>query len=182
MGSYCLLSNQKNVLESNSQSENPSLKCLCCKNTSSTGINPCIIFQKTSQKNLQPINPISNNQNPAISTTCPKNNNNNKDNQITKNNDQNIQALQINQKQYIPTTTDKLTEEDISELFEYYPPLNDGISVVLLPPMQSNDKTIYYGEWDTQNNFRHGRGIKIWQDNSNTKVTGFKIKLAEKEN
>ena len=149
MGSYCLLDSNQNI-ESELPNNNNSVKCFCCKNTSSTAIHSCFTISKNiPQKDPQSFSNIPLTNQNAVSSS------------ITNLN--NFNPLPKNYKQI---TTTKLTTDDLSELFEYYPPLNDNIIVELRPPMQSNDKTIYYGEWDKQTNFRHGRGIKIWQDNS----------------
>ena len=62
-------------------------------------------------------------------------------------------------------TTNKVDQKTLEELFQLYPPLNDGIEVEVRSPAQfSNNKVIYFGEWDKINNLRHGRGIQIWLD------------------
>ena len=61
-------------------------------------------------------------------------------------------------------TTDKIDQSELEELFKTYPPLNDGIEVEVRSPAQFNNKVIYFGEWDKENNLRHGRGIQLWID------------------
>ena len=75
---------------------------------------------------------------------------------------------------YKPITTDKIDQEELKELFRLYPPLDDNIEVEVRSPVQFNafnNKVIYFGEWDIQNNLRHGRGIQLWQDFS--KFSGY---------
>jgi len=65
---------------------------------------------------------------------------------------------------YTIIQTDKITEEDIHQLFLKYPPLEDNIQVKLKNPVQYDNKAIYYGEWNNNNNSRHGRGIFLFDD------------------
>ena len=60
----------------------------------------------------------------------------------------------------------KITEEDIKNLFNKYPPLNDNINVKLKKPIEyEKNNSQYYGEL-SQDNQKHGRGIQIWEDGS----------------
>ena len=61
-------------------------------------------------------------------------------------------------------TSDKINQNELEELFQKYPPLDDGIDVEVRSPAEFSNKVIYFGEWDKNNNLRHGRGIQIWSD------------------
>ena len=61
-------------------------------------------------------------------------------------------------------TTEKIDQNELQELFDKYPPLDDGIEVEVRSPAEFSNKVIYFGEWDKVNNLRHGRGIQIWPD------------------
>ena len=69
-----------------------------------------------------------------------------------------------NTKTYIEITTDKITKEDLNNFLLEYPPLDseENINLELRPPNLLENDIIYYGEWDPENNLRHGRGIQIW--------------------
>lgn len=58
------------------------------------------------------------------------------------------------------------TEDQVKELLQKYKPLNDNITVLLKEPVKFNNKAIYYGEWSSNSNQRHGRGIQTWIDGS----------------
>ena len=63
--------------------------------------------------------------------------------------------------------TNKITEEEIENLYKNYPLNNDeNIKIEKMPPVEFPNKVIYYGEWDIKNKIRHGRGIQIWTDGS----------------
>ena len=47
-----------------------------------------------------------------------------------------------------------------------YPHLEDNAQVRLLQSVEYDNKAIYYGEWNTETNEKHGRGIQIWSDGS----------------
>ena len=64
----------------------------------------------------------------------------------------------------IPNT--KISDEQIKDLFNKYPSLNDNINVKLKQTTQYENKAIFYGERDISTNLRHGRGIQIWVDGS----------------
>ena len=68
---------------------------------------------------------------------------------------------------------DEITEQDMSYLFSNYPPLKDGIKVILKPLQFDEDGACYSGEWDEEGN-KHGRGIQLWPDGS--KYYGYWIK------
>lgn len=54
----------------------------------------------------------------------------------------------------------------MSLLFTRYAPLNDLVNVVKKPPVEYENKSVYYGEWNGQTDQRHGRGIQCWLDGS----------------
>ena len=65
-----------------------------------------------------------------------------------------------------------VTEDELNELFNKYPPLKDNVKVEIIPPVEyPTNKSVYYGEWDVKNNIRHGRGILVWPEGS--KYTGY---------
>ena len=56
-----------------------------------------------------------------------------------------------------------ITEDELTSLLKNYPPLNDGIQVELISPIEyPTNNTVYCGEWDKERNIRHGRGILVW--------------------
>ena len=65
---------------------------------------------------------------------------------------------------YTFVNTDKITPKDLQDLFNSVSPVNDGVEVEVRSPAQFENKVIYFGEWDINNNLRHGRGIQIWLD------------------
>ena len=68
-----------------------------------------------------------------------------------------------------------IIEEELNTLLETYPPLDDNIQVELIFPIEyPKENIIYYGEWDVENNVRHGRGILLWPDGS--KYVGYWVK------
>ena len=65
------------------------------------------------------------------------------------------------------TLIEEEDEKDLAWLLNNYPPLNDNIHVEIIAPIEYptfNSK--YFGEWDTNNNIRHGRGVLIWPEGS----------------
>lgn len=54
----------------------------------------------------------------------------------------------------------------MNELFKQYKPLNDKEKIEVRPPVEYENKSVYYGEWGVNNNLRHGRGIQTWVDGS----------------
>lgn len=54
----------------------------------------------------------------------------------------------------------------MSNLFNKYSSLSDGIKVTKRPPVEYENRSIYYGEWNVDNDQRHGRGIQCWIDGS----------------
>ena len=60
--------------------------------------------------------------------------------------------------------TDKIDQNELEELFQKYPPLDDGIEVEVRSPAEFSNNVIYFGEWDKNNDLRHGRGIQVWAD------------------
>ena len=70
-----------------------------------------------------------------------------------------------NENELTKINVDKFIEDDFKELINNYPEKEDGIIVEKRDLIENeNDKTLYYGEWDVENNIRHGRGIQIWPD------------------
>ena len=65
---------------------------------------------------------------------------------------------------YKLVNTDKITINELKDLFNVYPELNDGVEVEVRSPALFKNKVIYFGEWDKLNNLRHGRGIQLWSD------------------
>jgi hypothetical protein len=60
-----------------------------------------------------------------------------------------------------------ILDDELNSLLNSYPPLNDGIQVEIISPIEYPSKnTIYCGEWDKERNIRHGRGILIWPEGS----------------
>ena len=72
---------------------------------------------------------------------------------------------------YKITNSDQIKQNELEEVCNEYPPLDDGVEVEVRPPAEFNNKLIYFGEWDVQNNLRHGRGIQLWADGA--KFTGY---------
>ena len=72
----------------------------------------------------------------------------------------------VSSTKFIIVANSKITEEEISKLFEKYPPLNDGVPVELKQSVEYENRAIYYGEWEKNGNKRHGRGIQVWTDGS----------------
>ena len=60
----------------------------------------------------------------------------------------------------------QISQEELDDLFLKYKPFNDSVIVEIRPSTFCENQTIYYGEWDKANNFRHGRGIQLWPDGS----------------
>ena len=78
----------------------------------------------------------------------------------------NITLLNISLNKFKIIENSKITEEDIKNLFNKYPPLNDNINVKLKKPIEyEKNNSQYYGEL-SQDNQKHGRGIQIWEDGS----------------
>ena len=78
----------------------------------------------------------------------------------------NITLLNISLNKFKIIENSKITEEDIKNLFNKYPPLNDNINVKLKKPIEyEKNNSQYYGEL-SQDNQKHGRGIQIWKDGS----------------
>ena len=80
--------------------------------------------------------------------------------------DKNAFNSNISLTRYVIVPNSKITEEEISALFEKYPPLNDGVPVELKQSVEYENRAIYYGEWEKNGNKRHGRGIQVWTDGS----------------
>lgn len=60
----------------------------------------------------------------------------------------------------------KISDEQIKELFMNFPPLDDNVPVRLKQTTEYENKAVYYGERSLSTNQRHGRGIQIWVDGS----------------
>ena len=56
--------------------------------------------------------------------------------------------------------------EELQEIFQKYPPLQDGVPVESRQSVEYENHAIYYGEWEKNGNRRHGRGIQVWTDGS----------------
>ena len=66
----------------------------------------------------------------------------------------------------------EINDEELKLLLKTYPPLNDNVKVEIILPVEYPSKnSLYYGEWDINNNIRHGRGISAWFDGS--KYSGY---------
>ena len=72
------------------------------------------------------------------------------------------QNINNNKFPYKIITTDKIPTEELDKLLSEYTPLTDDIIVELKSPCLCDNEVIYYGEWDIENNYRHGRGIQVW--------------------
>jgi hypothetical protein len=44
--------------------------------------------------------------------------------------------------------------------------LNDGINCKKRQPVEYENKSLYFGEWNVSTDQRHGRGIQCWMDGS----------------
>ena len=69
----------------------------------------------------------------------------------------------------IPTSdniniNEKISEEELIQLFKEYPALNDGIIVKVNGPIKINNSDYYFGEWDFSKNVKHGRGIQYFEN------------------
>ena len=77
------------------------------------------------------------------------------------------EQLKNNDQQNITSQSIILSDEELSTLLKNYPPLNDNVHVEIISPIEyPSNNIIYYGEWDIENNIRHGRGILIWPEGS----------------
>ena len=72
----------------------------------------------------------------------------------------------VSSTRFIIVANSKITDDEISKLFEKYPPLEDGVEVELKQSVEYENRAIYYGEWEKNGNKRHGRGIQVWPDGS----------------
>jgi hypothetical protein len=54
----------------------------------------------------------------------------------------------------------------LQSLFEKYKPSFDDVIVELRDPVEYENGSIYYGEWCSKTNIRHGRGFMTWVDGS----------------
>ena len=73
---------------------------------------------------------------------------------------------EFNHIQYKQIETNVISPEEFQEFCSTHASLDDSIKVELRPSTSCENKTIYYGEWDTKHNKRHGRGIQVWPDGS----------------
>ena len=67
---------------------------------------------------------------------------------------------------YTYSATTKITDDQLNDLFQRYKKLNDGVTVQVRPPVEYENKAVYYGEWNIATNQRYGRGIQTWIDGS----------------
>ena len=44
--------------------------------------------------------------------------------------------------------------------------MEDTVKSIKRPPVEYENKSIYFGEWNPQSDQRHGRGIQCWMDGS----------------
>ena len=82
---------------------------------------------------------------------------------IVEHQNKNILEKNISNNKFINS---KIIEKEITNLFEKYPPLDDGITLEIRERVEYENKAIYYGEWEKIGNKRHGRGIQVWEDNN----------------
>ncbi len=78
-----------------------------------------------------------------------------------------------NNEEDLNKNNDKITKEEIDNLFNKYPPLEDNVEVTLKPPKEIEEGKIYYGEWDNLTDKKHGRGIILYPDG--TKYEGYLV-------
>ena len=94
-------------------------------------------------------------QNNAANNNIYSNNNNN--------NNENTEEGQYFNENFRIIKTDRVKESELQELYYNFPPLKDGVVVETKGPLLDiHEKVIYYGEWDTKEDVRHGRGIQVW--------------------
>jgi hypothetical protein len=55
---------------------------------------------------------------------------------------------------------------DLKNLFLKYEPLCDDVAVELRDSVEYENGSIYYGEWCSKTDQRHGRGFMLWADGS----------------
>ena len=103
-------------------------------------------------------------QNDQISSVNEENNNNNLISEYDNENFENINSS---------NREEEITEQDMSYLYSYYPPLNDGVKVIRKPTQLTETGVLYSGEWDEEGN-KHGRGVQLWPDGA--KYYGYWIK------
>ena len=72
----------------------------------------------------------------------------------------------ISSSKFTTVQNSKITEEDIRRLFQKYPPLTDEVLVELKQTVEYENRAVYYGEWSHNPNERHGRGIQLYEDNT----------------
>jgi hypothetical protein len=44
--------------------------------------------------------------------------------------------------------------------------MDDGIDCIKRQPVEYDNKSIYFGEWNLSTDQKHGRGIQLWMDGS----------------
>ena len=82
------------------------------------------------------------------------------------------EGIKNSEQQNIDSLSILVTDEELNLLLKNYPPLNDKIEVEIISPIEyPTNNSIYYGEWDINNNVRHGRGILVWPEGS--KYSGY---------
>jgi hypothetical protein len=86
-----------------------------------------------------------------------------------------INDVSQNKINYQPNQTSQsniIIDDELNLLLKIYPPLNDNIQVEITSPIEyPTNRSIYFGEWDSKNKVRHGRGILIWPEGS--KYSGY---------
>ena len=108
-------------------------------------------------------------QNDQISSVNDENNNNNL---ISETDNENFENINNSNRE------EDITEQDMSYLFSYYPPLNDGVKVIRKPTQLTETGVLYSGEWDEEGN-KHGRGVQLWPDGA--KYYGYWIKNRDRK-
>lgn len=74
--------------------------------------------------------------------------------------------------------SNKISESSLKNLFIACPALNDNVTVSK-QLVEYKDGSVYYGEWNSDKNHKHGRGIQVWVDG--TRYEGYwKNDLANK--
>ena len=86
--------------------------------------------------------------------------------QRTKIEEDNKLTANVSYNGYITVQNSLISEEDIQKLSQKYVLLNDGISIELKQCVEYENKAKYYGEWNKNDNTRHGSGIQVWSEGS----------------
>ena len=80
--------------------------------------------------------------------------------------EKNTLSPNVSSTRFVIVANSKITDDEITKLFQKYPPLNDGVEVELKQSVEYENRAVYYGEWEKNGNKRHGRGIQVWTDGS----------------